>query len=147
MPADELHPQDTPKFRSPKRSLALSFRLSRDRWKAKATRRLQQIQAFRVRVRDLQTSRDLWKAKAQHLQRQLEELQGLASAALQPNHQPAGADSLTPPAQAEPTSTPADQPAASLAHDAAALAVPPHTSAKKKRSQAGESSSSPGPVS
>jgi len=146
MPADE-RPQDTPQFRSPKRSLALSFRLSRDRWKAKASRRLQDIKACRVRIRDLQTSRALWKEKALHLQRQIDELQGRAAAEPQPNHQPAVEGSLTPPAQAEPTPAPADQPAAGVANDAAALAVPQHTSAKKKRLRAGESSSSPGPVS
>lgn len=80
MTADEQRPDDTPMYRSPKRSLALSFRLSRDRWKAKATLRLQQIKTWRVRSRDLQASRDLWKQKALHLQEQLHQLQQAAAA-------------------------------------------------------------------
>ena len=45
----------TPAFRSPKHALARSFRLSRDRWKKKATERWDQIkalQAERLAVRD-----------------------------------------------------------------------------------------------
>jgi hypothetical protein len=68
---------DTPEFRSPKRCLARSFRLSRDRWKAKAAQRLQQIKALKVKARDLQASRDLWKAKALHLQDQLAQRLGV----------------------------------------------------------------------
>jgi hypothetical protein len=102
MPADEPGPQDGPKFRSPKRSLALAFRLSRDRWKQKATRRLQEIKAFRVKVRDLQVSRDLWKEKALHLQRQLQQAPGQLQQAqgLAPQHQEGlgAADPLPPPA-------------------------------------------------
>jgi hypothetical protein len=74
MVANTPCPEGTPQFRSPKRSLALSFRLSRDRWKAKAACRLQEIKTLRVRVRDLQVSRDLWKAKALYLQEQLQQL-------------------------------------------------------------------------
>src|SRR4051794_14068486 len=59
-------------FRSPKRALARSFRLSRDRWKAKAGQRRQEIRGLKVRLRDLETSRDLWKQKAAHLQVQLD---------------------------------------------------------------------------
>jgi hypothetical protein len=62
-------------FRSPKRALARSFRLSRDRWKAKAGQRRQENRALKVRLRDLETSRDLWKQKATHLQAQLDLLQ------------------------------------------------------------------------
>jgi hypothetical protein len=62
----------TAEFRSPKRALARSFRLSRDRWKAKAGQRRQEIRALKVRLRDLECSRDLWKQKAAHLQGQLD---------------------------------------------------------------------------
>jgi hypothetical protein len=61
-----------PEFRSPKRALARSFRLSRDRWKLKAAQRRQQIKALQVRLRDLEASRDLWKDKALHPQAQLQ---------------------------------------------------------------------------
>lgn len=129
MPTNEPRPEDTPLFRSPKRSLALSFRLSRERWKAKATSRLQQIKAFRVRVRDLQISRDLWKDKALHLQRQLEELQGQPSAGLQTDSQPVLLDPEAAAAPAEPPGAPADQPSVSVQGNA---------SAKKKRRRAVE---------
>jgi hypothetical protein len=69
-------PEDTPEFRSPKRCLARSFRLSRDRWKLKAAERLARIKALQVKARDLQVSRDLWKQKALHLQAQLDQLRG-----------------------------------------------------------------------
>jgi hypothetical protein len=78
--SDSTGNEDAPAFRSPKRALARSFRLSRDRWKEKAGQRRQQIKSLQVRVRDLQASRDLWKDKALHLQRQLDQLLGLASA-------------------------------------------------------------------
>ena len=68
---------DTPQYSSPKRCLARSFRLSRDRWKAKATERRQQIKALQVKARDLEVSRDLWKAKALQLQAQLAALLGV----------------------------------------------------------------------
>src|SRR5271168_152184 len=69
--ANSSGPDDTPKFRSPKRTLAHAFRLSRDRWKKKATERRTQLRALKVRLRDVQTSRLLWKKKALHLQEQL----------------------------------------------------------------------------
>jgi hypothetical protein len=112
MPAAEHDPDDAPEFRSPKRALARAFRLSRDRWKHKATRRLQQIKAFRVRVRDLEASRDLWKQKALHLQRHLEQATG-------PDPAPQGpgpADAPDPPGPTAPQGpkgpAPAEAPAA-----------------------------------
>ena len=72
--ANDSPDDDTPEFRSPKRCLARSFRLSRDRWKHKATLRRQEIKALRVNLRDVEVSRDLWKDKALHLQAQLQEL-------------------------------------------------------------------------
>jgi hypothetical protein len=71
--ADAPGPEDTPVFRSPKRTLARAFRLSRDRWKKKATVRREQLKALHIRIRDLEVSRALWKEKALHLQRQLDE--------------------------------------------------------------------------
>jgi hypothetical protein len=56
--------EEAPEYHSPKRCLALSFRLSRDRWKRKAADRLSTIHSMRVCVRDLALSRDLWKRKA-----------------------------------------------------------------------------------
>ena len=61
-------------FRSPKRALARSFRLSRDRWKEKAGQRRDEIRALKVRLRDLEVSRDLWKQKSSHLQLQVDRL-------------------------------------------------------------------------
>src|SRR5437773_9843676 len=60
--------EEAPEYRSPKRCLAHSFRLSRDRWKAKATQRLDSIRSLRVRIRDMALSRDLWKRKALYYQ-------------------------------------------------------------------------------
>lgn len=77
--ADSADADSAPEFRSPKRALARSFRLSRDRWKHKAAQRRQQIKALQIRVRDLETSRDLWKDKALHLTAQLQQLQGVTS--------------------------------------------------------------------
>ncbi len=64
-------PDAAPPYASPKRCLARSFRLSRDRWKQKANQRRQQVKALKVQVRDLRASRALWKAKALHLEAQL----------------------------------------------------------------------------
>jgi hypothetical protein len=72
-------------FTSPKRALALSFRLSRDRWKAKAGKRRAEVRALKVRVRDLEASRDLWKQKAAHLQAQIDLLQAPAADPLPPS--------------------------------------------------------------
>ncbi len=69
---------DTPKFRSPKRALARSFFLSRNRWKEKAEQRGKRIKALQIRVRDLEVSRDLWKTKARHLQEQIGHLPTLS---------------------------------------------------------------------
>lgn len=76
--------EPAPEFRSPKRALARSFRLSRDRWKAKAGKRRVEIRVLKVRLRDLETSRDLWKQKAAHLQAHLDLFQA-PLAATQPS--------------------------------------------------------------
>jgi hypothetical protein len=75
--ANDSPDDETPEFRSPKRCLARSFRLSRDRWKHKATLRRGQIKTLQVKVRDVEVSRDLWKDKALHLEAQLRELLGV----------------------------------------------------------------------
>jgi hypothetical protein len=105
---------DAPEFRSPKRALARSFRLSRDRWKDKATRRRQQVKALQVRLRDLEVSRDLWKDKAAHLEAQLQQLRGGAARAADG---PAGPpDGGPPPPAAAPSTAP--RPAAKKARRA-----------------------------
>ena len=124
--ADSFGPDEAPQFRSPKRTWRRAFRLSRDRWKAKATQRREQLRALKVRLRDVEVSRDLWKQKARYLQEQLDHRSGLSSA---PGAEDAAADSLPPPVQA------AGPEPGSLAAAPAATAPPP-TSAepvKKKR--------------
>ena len=91
--ADSSGPDEAPKFRSPMRALALSFRLSRDRWKAKAAQRREQLRAMAVRLRDVEASRDLWKQKALHLQEQIDHRSGLSSEpGLPPPSQTTGPD-------------------------------------------------------
>jgi hypothetical protein len=124
--ADSSGPDEAPKFRSPKRTLARAFRLSRDRWKAKATQRREQLRDLKVRLRDVEVSRDLWKQKALYLQEQLDHRSGLSSA---PGTEDAAADSAPPSVQA------AGPQLGSSAAAPAATALPP-TSAepvKKKR--------------
>jgi hypothetical protein len=84
-------------YRSPKRCLAHSFRLSRDRWKAKATDRLAAIHSLRGRIRDLACSRDLWKRKALYYQDLLRQAGRLPVADLLP----ADAFAPVPPLAAE----------------------------------------------
>jgi len=135
--ADSSGPNDAPKFRSPKRTLAHAFRLSRDRWKKKATERRAQLRAMKVRLRDVQTSRLLWKKKALHLQEQLHHLLGLTAEPL-----PEDAAASAPP---EPNLTDFDSPPPTQAAGLdpapaepvpAAVTPPPPTGAatsKKKR--------------
>jgi hypothetical protein len=145
MSADQGRPDELPPFRSPKRALARSFLLSRNRWKAKATQRLQQLKAARVRLRDLQISRDLWKRKALHLQQQLHSLQGLPTAAspddtlAPPQHQPAAPPGCpaVPAAMPQQTTAPAAGPTASTPPDAPSSPTTPEPGAKKKRRRAG----------
>jgi hypothetical protein len=109
---------DTPEYVSPKRCLARSFRLSRDRWKHKANQRRQQIKALQVKARDLEVSRELWKQKALHLQAQRAELLGFVAS--QHDEAPAldHADPPTP-APAAPAAPPAPAaPTAGTAHAA-----------------------------
>lgn len=101
---------DAPEYVSPKRCLARSFRLSRDRWKAKANDRRQQIKALQVKARDLQVSRDLWKQKALHLEARLAERLGVVAS---PDDAPAHAHAdLAAPPSPEPTTPAPDAPEA-----------------------------------
>jgi hypothetical protein len=127
--ADSSHP-DAPEYRSPKRSLAHSFRLSRNRWKAKATQRRDQLRAIKVRLRDVEASRELWKTKALHLQEQLHHPSPSAGTSLPQN--PAGGRSveptLPPPAAPLPQAADLDPPA-----PAQAAGIPPAEQAFKKK--------------
>jgi hypothetical protein len=99
--ADSSRPDDAPEYLSPKRTLAHCFRLSRDRWKAKATHRREELRAMKVRLRDVEASRELWKTKALHLQ---EQLHHLSAAATEPLPQdPAGGCDLAGDRSAQPT--------------------------------------------
>jgi hypothetical protein len=83
MPSEDQAGRDeAPQFRSPKRTLARAFRLSRDRWKEKATQRREELRSLKVRLRDVEASRELWKQKAAHLQEQLARLSAAACPAL-----------------------------------------------------------------
>jgi hypothetical protein len=105
-------PDEAPGYNSPKRCLARSFRLSRDRWKQKATDRLAAVRSCRVRIRDLTLSRDLWKQKALYYEQTLRD-KGLL------------------PAQAPVPDVPAAQ--APAEHPAAAPTQPSSGSKKKTR--------------
>jgi hypothetical protein len=99
-------PDEAAEYSSPKRCLARSFRLSRDRWKQKAADRLGQIKALKVKARDLQTSRDLWKLKALHYEQILRDKGLLPAVAPAPDPQPV-APPHSPLEPAAPGSTPA----------------------------------------
>jgi hypothetical protein len=101
---------ETRPYRSPKRSLAHSFRLSRDRWKQKATQRRRQVKALQVKARDLEASRELWKARALAAEAQLQQPCGPAPSA-EPDQPGPAADSSPP---AAPTALP-DPPATAAA--------------------------------
>jgi hypothetical protein len=134
MPAENPSgPEQPAKFRSPKRTLARAFRLSRDRWKAKAGERREQLRALKVRLRDVAASRALWKQKALHLQEQLDALTALPSPSLpeassaslpQPSLEPSG---WAPPDQA------VDPPAFSAAAPSSAAPASSAEPVKKKR--------------
>jgi hypothetical protein len=70
-------------FRSPPRILIPKLVESRDKWKAKATRRKRELKKEQIRSRDLGASRERWKERAlaaeqrlQTLQQQIDETQG-----------------------------------------------------------------------
>ena len=101
-------PDEAAEYTSPKRCLARCFRLSRDRWKQKATERLQRIKALKVNARDLRVSRDLWKQKALHYAQILRGKGLLPAEALTPAPPPdvpAGADLPSAPPH-QPQATP-----------------------------------------
>jgi hypothetical protein len=53
-----------PPFRSPPRILIPKLVESRDKWKAKAARRKQELKKAQIRARDLSASRRRWKERA-----------------------------------------------------------------------------------
>jgi len=78
-----------PAFRSPTHILVPKLTHSRDRWKAKAAQRRQQLKLAKLTIRDLQRSRETWRAQcathAEQLRRQagqIEQLQRQRDAAL-----------------------------------------------------------------
>lgn len=100
---------ETRAFRSPKRALARAFRLSRDRWKAKAQLRLAQLKGLSVEARDLRASRDRWKEEALRLRQQLRQDPPATEAAQAPP--PSGEAPYPAPASAPaPTPAPAIDP-------------------------------------
>lgn len=58
-------------FLSPSRILARSFRLSRDKWKAKAGRAKADVKRLKVNVHDLQKSRSNWRERAESAESKL----------------------------------------------------------------------------
>jgi hypothetical protein len=137
MPAEDTSgPDQPPQFRSPKRTLARAFRLSRDKWKAKAGERRAQIRSMKVRLRDVEASRDLWKQKALHLQQQLDGLTALSSSALAEDPSEASAPPTTHASEVSvPPSPPAVPPAFSPEAAAPALAPPTSSAAPLEKKQ------------
>jgi hypothetical protein len=62
-------------FRSPPRILIPKLILSRDKWKAKATRRKHELKKTQINARDLSASRDRWKKRALAAEQQTQDLQ------------------------------------------------------------------------
>jgi hypothetical protein len=119
---DDPGREEAPQFRSPKRTLARAFRLSRDRWKEKATQRRDELRSLKVRLRDVEASRELWKQKAAHLQEQLARLPAVGAA------EPATAQAPDLPEQ------PAEvRPPQALAAPASAAPPTGHAPGEKKR--------------
>jgi len=116
---DHPGPEEAPPFRSPKRTLVRAFRLSRDRWKEKATQRREELRSLKVRLRDVEASRELWKQKVAHLQEQLARL----TAAAGPTGSAAAEAALPEPAAARRELPVEGRPAEATA--AAADAAPP----------------------
>lgn len=78
-----------PTFRSPPHILVPKLAHSRDRWKAKAAERRQQLKLAKLTIRDLQRSRESWREQcgthAEQLRvqaKQIEQLQRERDAAL-----------------------------------------------------------------
>jgi chromosome condensin MukBEF complex kleisin-like MukF subunit len=61
------------KYKSPLRALARFFRMSRDRWKAKAQELKTEQKRLKNRVADARRSREDWKTRAQAVELQLAE--------------------------------------------------------------------------
>ena len=63
-----------PSFCSPPRILIPKLVESRDKWKAKATRRKRELKKAQIRSRDLSASRERWKERALAAEQQLQAL-------------------------------------------------------------------------
>jgi len=61
-------------YRTPTRILLPKLLVSRDGWKAKATKRKAKLKAASIKNRDLETSRQLWKERAAQSQRECDQL-------------------------------------------------------------------------
>ena len=58
-------------FVSPLRILARSFRLSRDKWKAKSVQMTEDVKRLKVSVYDVQQSRATWRQRAEAAESEL----------------------------------------------------------------------------
>lgn len=63
--------QAQPTFRSPTHILVPKLAHSRDRWKAKAAQRRQQLKLAKLTIRDLQRSREMWREQCSQRDEQL----------------------------------------------------------------------------
>ncbi|MGA2253312.1 MAG: hypothetical protein ABSG53_01515 [Thermoguttaceae bacterium] len=75
------------RFKRPNRILARSFRLGRDKWKAKYNKLKEELKRMRNRVADATRSREQWSGRARQFQAELERLKQTAAAQYQ--NQPA----------------------------------------------------------
>ena len=64
-------PSEGQGFRSPLRILVRSFRMSRDKWKAKAGQLRVELKRLKVSVHDLQQSRAAWRVRAEQAEGEL----------------------------------------------------------------------------
>ena len=68
------------RFKSPNRVLARSFRLGRDKWKAKYKKLKEEWKRMKNRVADARRSREQWSSQARQLQAEVERLKQAAAA-------------------------------------------------------------------
>jgi len=73
--APSREPFDVGRFTSPRRVIMRSLLNSRDRWKAKALERLEELKAVQKKAVRLEDSRQHWRNKAQQAELRLRELQ------------------------------------------------------------------------
>lgn len=70
-----METEDVSAFKSPKRILVRSFRLSRDKWKAKYVAVKSEIKRYKNQASDARRSREQWKNKALALEARVQELE------------------------------------------------------------------------